>query len=86
VRLAPYDAPNQNERVTFEMAKPHYDFTITRKQSQILLTPKTPRAEVWCSVHLSMNPKLGEAFIIAPEDFGKMASVILDAGLTVERS
>jgi hypothetical protein len=67
------------------MAKPHYDFTITRKQSQILLTPKTQRAEVWCKTHLSKTPKLGEAFIIAPQDFGEIGAAILDEGLTVER-
>jgi hypothetical protein len=69
------------------MAKPHYDdFSITRKRSQILLTPKTQRAENWCIVHLSKTPKLGSAFIIAPEDFGEIANLILDAGLTVERA
>jgi hypothetical protein len=64
---------------------PHYDFTITRKQSQILLTPRTQRAEVWCKVHLSKIPKLGDAFVIAPDDFGKVAMEILEAGFTVQR-
>jgi len=64
---------------------PHYDFTITRKQSQILLTPKTQRAEDWCKAHLSSTPKLGEAFIIAPEDFGNVATEILDANFSVEK-
>jgi hypothetical protein len=63
----------------------HYDFTIKREQTQILLTPKTQRAEVWCSAHLSSTPKLGEAFIIAPQDFGKIATAILEAAFTVER-
>jgi hypothetical protein len=87
VRFEPPDAPDHNERVTFEMAKPYYyDFTIKREQSQILLTPKTQRAEVWCKAHLPETLKIGDTFIIAPEDFGKLASVILDAGLTVERT
>jgi hypothetical protein len=64
---------------------PHYDFTITRKQSQILLTPQTERAAVWCRAHLSKTPKIGEAFIIAPEDFAKIATEILDAGFAVEK-
>jgi hypothetical protein len=64
---------------------PHYDFTIKREQSQILLTPKTQRAEVWCQAYLSKIPKLGEAFMIAPEDFGNIAMEILDAGFIVQR-
>jgi len=82
-----HDAPDHNERLTFEMAKPHYDdFSITRKRSQILLTPKTQRAEAWCKAHLSTSPKLGDAFVIAPDDFGEIANAILDARLTVERA
>jgi hypothetical protein len=86
VRFEPPDAPDHNESVTFEMAKPYYyDFTIKREQSQILLTPKTQRAEVWCKAHLPDTPKLGHAFVIAPDNFGEIAKVILDAGLTVEK-
>ena len=61
------------------------DFTIKREHSQILLTPETQRASEWCAAYLSA-PKLGDAFIIAPDDFGEIATAILEDGLTVERT
>jgi hypothetical protein len=64
---------------------PQYDFTITRKQSQILLTPKTHRAEDWGKAYLFNTPKLGEAFIIASGDFGKVANALPDANLNVKK-
>ena len=62
-----------------------YDLIIEREEySRIVLAPQTQRGKFWCAMNLSTTPTIGDAFVIAPEDFADLANALREEGLSVE--